>query len=70
MPRPLPELLTREPHNQREALTLALYLALLAPTDTQAETPAHCAEGLARSLSPADVDLAKQTALLAARDSR
>jgi len=53
----------KQPRTPREALTLALFLAITAPTGAQADQAAAMAEELAAGLTPADVAAAKRNAL-------
>ncbi len=51
-----------EPTNDVEALTLALYLAITAPTDEKAAQCVDIAESLASSMSEIDVKRAQRDA--------
>lgn len=51
-----------EPTNDVEALTLALYLAITAPTDEQSAQCVGIAESLASSMSEIDVKRAQRDA--------
>ena len=50
-----------DPTTQREALCLALRLAITAPTGAKAAQCAAMAEQIAASLSPSEVESIKQT---------
>ena len=47
-----------------EALTEALYLALIAPDDHRAAQAAELAEGIARGMEPSEVEEAQRRALI------
>jgi hypothetical protein len=51
-----------KPKTDLEALTLALVLALTAPTEKQAKKAIDMAENLAQRLSPKDITKAKKEA--------
>jgi|GEM_PF-4086564 len=55
--------LMKEPRNAKDAVTLALLLALTAPTDTRASVAAAFAAWLAVNLSRRDVEDCKRRAL-------
>ncbi len=52
----------RTPETQEQALTLALYLGLIAPDDGKAETAALLAEDLAAGLDAGTVEVCKAAA--------
>lgn len=56
------ETIMSEPTNHVEALTLALYLAITAPTDEQADKAIAMAETLAAGMSEIDVKRAQRAA--------
>ena len=49
----------RAPQTSREALTLALFLAITAPTEEQSERACELANELARWMHPDDIRSAK-----------
>ena len=53
--------------NQKQALTLGLYLAVTAPTDEHAERLSAMWEGLARGMSTAEVAKCKRAAMARVR---
>jgi hypothetical protein len=53
----------KKPETPREALTLALFLGLTAPTDAAAEEVIKFAERIAVGMSAADVTACKRNAL-------
>lgn len=52
----------RQPQTPREALTLALFLAITAPTDEQCERASELANKLSRSMHADDIRAAMITA--------
>jgi hypothetical protein len=50
------------PRSPKEALTLALFLAITAPTEAQAAQAVALAVQIAETLNPADVAAAKRNA--------
>ena len=54
---------TRPPRDHKDALTLALFLSLTAPTDEDAATSVEMAEAVAVGLSRATVERCKARAL-------
>ena len=51
-----------EPTNRREALALALFLAITAPSEEQAQRATALAEQIAAGMSDDDVEAAKRDA--------
>jgi hypothetical protein len=60
----------KTPETAREALTLALFLGLTAPTDADADAVTEVAEQIARNMTEADVRAAKRNALARFRRHR
>ena len=56
------QLIMKQPQNQHEALTLALYLSVTAPTDEKSAAAQAMAEDLARGLSEIEVMRCKKAA--------
>jgi len=52
----------RQPQTPREALTLALFLAITAPTDEQSERASELANELSRNMHADDIRAAMITA--------
>ena len=55
--------------NQKQALTLGLYLAVTAPTQEQAARVTAMCEDIAHSMSPAEVAKCKRAAMARVRRS-
>lgn len=60
----------KTPETAREALTLALFLGLTAPTDADADAVTEVAEQIARNMTETDVRAAKRNALARFRRHR
>jgi len=56
--------------NSKEAFTLALYLAMTAPYDTQAAECIKLARELAEDLTDAEIDACKDAAIAKCRKAR